>query len=100
MKIQTNHKTKQAYQGKNQANLLGAKENNDYKSNDWLTFVQARELKLKIKKGSKGVAIFKGFNTVNEKTKDGKIKTVSIPSGFARVFNLDCTEKYNIKKTY
>ncbi len=100
MEIQINHKTNNAYQGKNQAILLKIKESNNYKSNNWLTFVQARDLKLKIKKGSKGISIFKGFNTVDEKTKDGKIKIVSVPMGFARVFNLDCTEKYNIKKTY
>jgi len=91
--MQINFKTKQMYQGKNQQELTATKEIKKYKSSEWLTFLQARELGLKIKKGSKGAAIFKGFSKKDEVKKDGKIKTVSIPLGSAYVFNLDCTEK-------
>lgn len=94
MELQINSISRLAYQGKNQAELLSAKEKNGYKSNEWLTFLQAKELKLKIKKGSKGVEIFKGFSDVTTKGKDGNVKIISVPMGFANVFNLDCTEKY------
>jgi len=93
MKLQFNKSSKVEYQGQNQATLLGVKKEREYKADAWVTFLQARELGLKIKKGSKGVAIFKGFGQVTEKDKKGKTKTSTIPMGWARVFNLDCTEK-------
>jgi len=93
MQYQYNKVSGKVYQGKNQAELLIAKEKNGYQSNEWLTFLQARELGLKIKKGSKGVGIFKGFGSFTEKDENGKIKSVSRPLGFARVFNLDVCEK-------
>jgi len=97
MTYQYNKKTGKAYEGRNQAELLNAKASNNYKSDEWLTFLQARELGLKIKKGSKGVGIFKGFGKIEKKDKDGKIKVESGHYGFAKVFNMDCTEKVKVE---
>jgi len=93
MTIQINHITKLAYKGKNQVELQVVKEKNGYKSDEWLTFLQAKNSGLMIKKGSKGVSVFKGFGIKEEVTKDGKTKSTSLPLGSAYVFNLDCTEK-------
>ncbi len=97
MEYQYNKITGKVYEGRNQAELLTAKEKNGYQSNEWLTFLQARELGLKIKKGSKAVGIFKGFTKTETKDKDGKIKVGSAPLGFAKVFNMDCTEKSKVE---
>ena len=90
--MQINAITRLAYQGKNQAELSLSAEKNGYKSNEWVTFLQAKQLGLMINKGSKGQHIFKGFGNADE-IKDGKIKQVSRPLGFACVFNLDQTTK-------
>ena len=96
MTLQYNKTTGKPYEGRNQAELLAVKKLRGYQSNEWLTFLQAKQLKLKIIKGSKGVAVFKGFQTMDtiELDKDNKktVKTVSRPMGFAYVFNFDCTE--------
>lgn len=100
MKIeyQRNAESGLAYQGRNQADLLAEKAKHGYTSNEWVTFLQAQKLGLKIKKSSKATAVFKGFgtDTVEREDKDGnkKLRTVSVPLGFARVFNLDQTEPY------
>lgn len=93
IKAQTNATTKNAYNGKNQAELIQAKLNNSFKSDEWVTFLQAKSIGRMIKGGSKSIGIFKGFQDVDEKDKDGKIVTTSRPVGFARVFNLDQTKK-------
>ena len=93
MQYQYNKVSGKVYQGRNQVELLTEKKAKNYQSNEWITFLQARELGLKIKKGSKGVGIFKGFGSFTEKDENGKIKSVSRPLGFARVFNLDVCEK-------
>lgn len=91
---QINHITKLSYQGRNQAELSSVAKKNGYKSNEWLTFLQARDKGLKIKKGEHGMSVFKGFESFSDKDeKDGKIKTVSRPLGFSKVFNLDQTER-------
>jgi len=94
MKEQYNKISGLSYQGKNQTNLLTVKKEKNFSSNAWITFIQAREQGLKIKKGSKAVGIFKGFGKVERKTKDDKVRTKNVPMGFAYVFNLDQTEKY------
>jgi len=81
------------YEGANQINLQEAKALNNYESNAWVTFLQARELGMKVKKGSHGVSVFKGFGTIQEIGKDKKLKTKSAPLGFAKVFNFDQLEK-------
>jgi len=97
MEYQYNKITGKVYEGKNQAELLAAKEKNGYKSNEWLTFLQARKAGLKIKKGSKAISIFRGFSKIEKKDKDGKIKVESSHYGFAKVFNMDCTEKSKVE---
>lgn len=97
MQIQINKITGESYQGQNQVDLQVAKQNNNYQSNEWLTFLQAKSLGLMIKKGSKGVSIFKGFGKAEWVDKNGKLKIDSVPLGSARVFNLDCTQKYEDK---
>jgi len=92
--VQVNFFTNKPYQGKNQIDLIEAKEKNGFKSYYWLTFLQARDLRLKIKKGSKSTLINKGYreNTKKDEQK-GETITRSSFAGFARVFNLDQTEK-------
>lgn len=96
MEVQINHVTKLAYQGNNQAELLKAKEEFGYSSNEWMTFLQANSVNRKVKKGSKSVAIFKGYQDVQVKGKNKKgeevLKDEKRPLGNARVFNLDQTE--------
>ena len=94
MNNQFNKLTGVVYQGRNQMELCSAKEKNGYKSDEWCTFLQAKELGLSVKKGSKGISIFKGFGEITKIDKDGKIKTQSCINGFSRVFNADCLEKY------
>lgn len=94
MNLQYNAKSGLDYEGgRNQGELMATKEFMKFESDGWVTFLQAYEMKLKIKKGSKGVHIFKGFKSFDEIDKEsGKIKTVSRPVGFATVFNMDQTE--------
>lgn len=97
MQAQFNQITKKEYQGQNQTDLLSAKNKFNFKSDAWLTFLQAKELGLKIKKGSKSVTIFRGFQEFSELDKvDKKIRNYTAPLGFAHVFNLDQTELLNI----
>jgi antirestriction protein ArdC len=95
MKEQFNPVSKVIYQGRNQLELQTVKAQMGYKSDEWVTFLQAKELGRKIKKGEHGVSVFKGYGTVadiDKKTK--KAKWVSAPLGYARVFNLEQTEEY------
>ena len=87
MKNQINGSTKKEYQGNNQEILLQAKEENQYKSDEWMTFVQFRELELKLKNAKgKGIRIIRGGKKKSKKTnKEGKFSTF----GFAFVFNKD-----------
>ena len=48
MKEQYNKISGLSYQGKNQTNLLTVKEEKNFSSNAWITFIQAREQGLKI----------------------------------------------------
>ena len=94
MELQYNAFSNKEYEGgRNQAELMTYRELMGFKSSGWVTFLQARQMGLKVKKGSKGISIFKGFKQFDEKDEEGKLKTVSYPVGFARVFNLDQTEK-------
>lgn len=89
---QYNKVSGKAYEGNNQSLLQTVKEKNGYQSDEWVTFLQAREIGLKVKKGSKGVSVFKGFMSTTKKDENGKVKTGNAPLGFATVFNLDCCE--------
>lgn len=96
MNKQYNAISKEEYRGDNQSRLSVAKEENEFTSDAWLTFLQAKQLGLKIKKGSKSQPIFKGFTTkVEIDKKTGKEHEITFPAGSARVFNLDQTEKYD-----
>ena len=94
MENQHNYLTGHVYEGvDNLRVLLTAIKKNGYNSNEWITFLQAKGLGLKIKKGSRGVKIFRGFASVEEKNKEGKIKAKSVPLGWHTVFNIEQTEK-------
>lgn len=96
---QYNEVTKNVYQGRNQGELLMAKEKHQYKSNSWLTFLQAKKLGLKLVNAKgKGVPVFRGFQEIDVKELDSSKKEVSTrretrPMGYAYVFNMDLTEK-------
>ena len=92
--LQSNAITGKPYEGRNQVELLRAKEAGKFGSDEWVTFLQARELSRKIVKGSHGVGVFKGYRTFEVTDEKGKLKTESRPAGWATVFNLDQTEKY------
>lgn len=82
--------SKKEYQGRNQDVLQEVKENEGYKSNEWITFVQARMLGLKLvgAKG-KGVRIWKIGETKDKKTKEKEKRNF----GIAVVFNGDLVQK-------
>lgn len=84
MNAQVNKITGTVYQGMNQSELLEVKKKEKYKSNEWITFVQARELgkKLVNAKG-KGVGL-RRFSTQIEEEEEGK-KYVN----YFYVFNCD-----------
>lgn len=63
----------------------------DFQSNEWLTFVQANTLGLKIKKGSKAVRLL--AVTDEEHAKEGSKNTIERTIKHFNVFNLDQTEK-------
>ena len=98
MKKQKNKISGKNYAGHNQANLTSAKIFNKFKSNEWLTFLQARDINLKIKKGSHGIAIFKGYKheILEIKADNGEIKEGNLHYmlGYHKVFNLDQTEPF------
>ena len=88
MTLQYNLTTDIAYQGKNQDILASIKEKRGYKSNAWVTFLQAKGLNKKLV-GAKGKGIFlRTFTNESVKDKKGKIGKLSRPVGFV-VFNFD-----------
>ena len=91
---QVNIVTGKAYQGDNQLRLRIIADENNFTSNKWMTFLQAKELGLKIKKGSKAVKVFKGFSTMDIKDKKtDKVTTKPVVLENASVFNKDQTEE-------
>jgi antirestriction protein ArdC len=84
-----NQKTGLAYQGKNSLILQAQKDLQGFSSSGWLTFLQARELGYKVKKGSKATAIIKVVKS--EKKKGDKIIDNSCVR-FYKVFNLNQIE--------
>ncbi len=84
--------TKKNYQGNNETVLVETKELHAFTSDGWCTFVQAKEIGKKVKKGSKCVArIFCGIREVEAKVGDSVITTKK-PMGFKCVFNEDQLE--------
>ncbi len=87
-----NAKTGNAYNGKNLVDLAMTAKRKGYTSDQWVTFLQAKELGRTIKKGEHGVSIFCGFRPYQAKDEDGKLEDKKAFK-FARVFNLDQTEE-------
>ena len=93
MEVQTNKITGNAYQGGNHAIPLAEEEERNYKSNEWLTFVQARTAHKKLV-NAKGCGVhlrtFTRESRRNKKT--DKMSDFSRPVNFV-VFNLDLLEE-------
>ena len=72
--MQKNYITKLPYTKTNEVLLTIEQANRDLSSGEWLTFLQARENGLQIKKGSKAVHLARVFDTgeVNTAGKDKK----------------------------
>lgn len=98
--IMTNHNliTGDVYQGRNQRELEITRVKNKWISDEWLTFLQARDQGLKIIKGSTGVSVFKGFLRFEDENEKGETIRTSASLGFARVFNMEQTEKLLVNK--
>lgn len=90
MQLQYNATTKTPYEGRNQAVLLAAKEESKFNSDQWITFLQAKDNGLMIKRGSHGIGIVKFVEV--EVERDGKLEVEHAPK-YYKVFNLDQTEK-------
>lgn len=84
---QVNHKTKAEYAGANADTLAHEQMSKGYKLNEWLTFIQAKELGLRIKKGEKGTQIVRVIEEENIKGQIGKFVRVYT------VFNIEQTKK-------
>lgn len=85
--MQKNNVTGLEYTKSNQAQLLNIKAQAGYQSDEWLTFLQAKEKGLSIKKGSKGVRLMRVFAT--DEGELGKEKKAV--KSFV-VFNIEQTE--------
>jgi antirestriction protein ArdC len=94
MRLQKNYITGIAYEGRNQASLMGEKAKNNYKSDSWMTYLQAKEFGLKVKRGEHRTHIVRFLST--EKVVDGK-KTTEGGRKFYTVFNEDQTEPSEVK---
>ncbi len=90
MKLQKNYITKQTYQGHNQGELIQAKQDGGFKSDFWLTFVQARDNNLKVKKGAKGTQILAVFDDDSNKDRNKSVR-------WFYVFNFDQVEERKVK---
>lgn len=82
--MQINHVTKIEYAGGNNDTLNHTQRTAGYKTNQWLTFLQARDLGLTIKKGSKGIRLMRVCE-------DKKNKSKKFVKSFT-VFNIDQTQ--------
>lgn len=96
-----NHVTKKYYNGINILLLWDAAERNNFVSNQWLTFNQAKTKKAKVKKGSKGTQII--FWKILEKEeynqKTNETETKKIPMArFYTVFNADQVEGLKLEE--
>ena len=80
--------TKIEYTKTNQTTLLAEQTKKGYQSNEWLTFLQARELNRRIRKGEHGTKIVRVFDTEKSTSTGEAIKAVK----YYTLFNLDQTE--------
>jgi antirestriction protein ArdC len=93
MNIQINYTTKKEYTGNNQEMLQEVKEEMGYTSNEWMTFIQARNSGFKVKAGEKAVKLVRVGKY--EKTEEGKTKESRFIRTFP-VFNKDQVQKKGI----
>lgn len=85
--MQTNYKTQTEYKGSNSSILQAIQIKKEYKSCKWMTFLQAKEMGYRVRKGEHGVRIMR---FVDEK-ETGKKDKVAVR--FYTVFNLEQIEK-------
>jgi antirestriction protein ArdC len=76
--MQKNKITGLEYNGKNVLALLQAKELNGFNSDEWLTFLQAKQNGLKVKKGSKGTKILKVIDDKDELSRKFTVRTYTV----------------------
>lgn len=91
--LPTNYSSKTMYNGFNILSLLYTAEENEYKTNYWLTFNQLKKLGGKLNKGSTSTPVFffKPME-ITEENEEGEMITKTIPLlKFYNVFNLDQT---------
>lgn len=81
--------TNKEYTGSNQETLLDA----GFSDNRFLTFVQAKGLGRKVKKGSKGIRLMKVVEKEKLNRATGKIEKKKTPFYFT-VFNFSQTEEF------
>lgn len=91
LNLPINAKSKKAYGGSNVLNLWLSSLDGGFKSKQWLTFLQIKEAKAKLKKGSKGTRIitYRKVSKKCEKTEEEKSYSFFKES---IVFNLDQVE--------
>lgn len=89
-----NYKTKTIYAGINIFNLWIIAEEQQYKTNNWATYKQIKEMGGNIKKGETATEVFFykqiKINEINEETQEVKDKTILVLKTY-NVFNLDQT---------
>lgn len=88
---QVNFKTKKVYTGANHITLLSVGSQKGFKSNKWMTFVQAKEMGYKVSKGEKGIKIVR-FLEKKEENKKGKLEKKTGVRYFT-VFNIEQCER-------
>jgi antirestriction protein ArdC len=82
--MQINSLTRNEYNGQNADALAHYKAANGFKTNEWLTFLQAKQIGRQVKKGAHGCKILKLINDPQDRDKRF-MRTYT-------VFNLDQTE--------
>ena len=80
------------YYGKNQLNLSFVSEQKEYKSNEWGTFLQWKNLKRMVQKGEKSEVIIKPVKNTILNSKTGEEETKNGMKRY-RVFNKDQTKE-------
>jgi len=88
MALQYNLTTKNPYQGSNQATLADIKEERNYKSDAWITFLQAKGIDKKLVGARKMGVYLRTFTDERKKNESGKVERITRPVGFV-VFNAD-----------
>ena len=94
MTYQSNKVTGLIYQGENQVALQAAKDTKGYNSDEWCTYLQAKELNLKVKKGEHGTHLRRVIE-YEKKTKQGGVKTEQGLTHFV-VFNAEQLEEAKV----